>query len=59
MNIALEKTEEYVAGRLKNSYGDVFIRGNNGACSFLFLISLSCSPFLSLPRTLIRLVSVL
>jgi len=29
MNIALEKTEEYVAGQLKNSYGDVFIRGNN------------------------------
>ena len=31
MNIALEKTEEYVAGRLRNRYGDVFIRGNNGA----------------------------
>ncbi|KAA8905572.1 putative small nuclear ribonucleo protein SmF [Sphaerosporella brunnea] len=30
MNIALEKTEEYVAGRLRNRYGDVFIRGNNG-----------------------------
>jgi small nuclear ribonucleoprotein (snRNP)-like protein len=30
MNIALEKTEEYVAGRLRNQYGDVFIRGNNG-----------------------------
>ncbi|KAF8245342.1 LSM-domain-containing protein [Wilcoxina mikolae CBS 423.85] len=29
MNIALEKTEEYVAGRLRNRYGDVFIRGNN------------------------------
>jgi U6 snRNA-associated Sm-like protein LSm6 len=30
MNIALENTEEYVNGQLKNSYGDTFIRGNNG-----------------------------
>ncbi|KAK9454834.1 hypothetical protein V1511DRAFT_501096 [Dipodascopsis uninucleata] len=30
MNIALETTEEYVDGILKNKYGDVFIRGNNG-----------------------------
>ncbi|KAI5849996.1 hypothetical protein BZA05DRAFT_445722 [Tricharina praecox] len=30
MNIALEHTEEFVAGgRLRNRYGDVFIRGNN------------------------------
>ncbi|BFZ62811.1 U4/U6-U5 snRNP complex subunit lsm6 [Saitoella coloradoensis] len=29
MNIALEQTEEYVNGQLKNSYGDAFIRGNN------------------------------
>ncbi|KAK9473104.1 U6 snRNA-associated Sm-like protein LSm6 [Dipodascopsis tothii] len=29
MNIALEQTEEYVNGEKKNSYGDVFIRGNN------------------------------
>ena len=35
MNIALEKTEEYVAGRLRNRYGDVFIRGNNGASAML------------------------
>ena len=31
MNIALEKTEEYVDGKLKRSYGDSFVRGNNGA----------------------------
>ncbi|KAF3929125.1 hypothetical protein ABW20_dc0109457 [Dactylellina cionopaga] len=31
MNIALENTEEYVNGQRKNRYGDVFIRGNNGA----------------------------
>lgn len=30
MNIALEKTEEYVNGKLRHSYGDAFIRGNNG-----------------------------
>lgn len=30
MNIALEHTEEYVNGVKKNSYGDAFIRGNNG-----------------------------
>lgn len=30
MNIALEQTEEYVEGELKNKYGDVFVRGNNG-----------------------------
>lgn len=34
MNIALEQTEEYINGQLKNKYGDVFIRGNN-----VFLIS--------------------
>ena len=30
MNIALEQSEEYVNGQLKNKYGDAFIRGNNG-----------------------------
>ncbi|MFH4980954.1 hypothetical protein AB6A40_007663 [Gnathostoma spinigerum] len=30
MNIALEQTEEYSNGQLKNKYGDAFIRGNNG-----------------------------
>lgn len=29
MNIALEQTEEYSNGQLKNKYGDAFIRGNN------------------------------
>lgn len=29
MNIALEQTEEYSGGILKNKYGDAFIRGNN------------------------------
>ena len=30
MNIALEKTGEYVDGEFKRSYGDAFVRGNNG-----------------------------
>mmetsp|Transcript_37661 Transcript_37661/g.99620 ORF Transcript_37661/g.99620 Transcript_37661/m.99620 type:complete len:83 (+) Transcript_37661:75-323(+) len=29
MNLAMEQTEEYVDGVLKNKYGDTFIRGNN------------------------------
>ncbi|CAN8071800.1 unnamed protein product [Agarophyton chilense] len=29
MNIALEQTEEYINGELKNTFGDAFIRGNN------------------------------
>ncbi|KAG7101506.1 U6 snRNA-associated Sm-like protein LSm6 like [Verticillium longisporum] len=29
MNIALEKTEEYVNGTKRRSYGDAFVRGNN------------------------------
>ena len=37
MNIAMEQTEEYVDGQLKNRYGDCFIRGNNGKNCFLFL----------------------
>lgn len=38
MNIALEKCEEHVNGVKKRSYGDAFVRGNNGeygARSFL------------------------
>lgn len=35
MNVALEDTEEWVAGRLTNRYGDTFLRGNNGVFSFL------------------------
>ena len=30
MNIAMEQTEEFVDGQLKQKYGDCFIRGNNG-----------------------------
>jgi U6 snRNA-associated Sm-like protein LSm6 len=34
MNIALEKTEEHVNGVKKRSYGDAFVRGNNGEWFF-------------------------
>lgn len=36
MNIAMEQTEEYVDGQLKNKYGDCFIRGNNGKTNSFF-----------------------
>jgi U6 snRNA-associated Sm-like protein LSm6 len=36
MNIALEQAKEYVDGKLHRSYGDAFIRGNNGALGLLF-----------------------
>lgn len=32
MNIALEKTEEYINGKKRRDYGDAFVRGNNGGC---------------------------
>jgi hypothetical protein len=35
MNLALEKCEEYVDGVKKRSYGDAFVRGNNGMAPFL------------------------
>ena len=38
MNIAMEQTEEYVDGRLKNRYGDCFIRGNNGKSTLMLKI---------------------
>lgn len=40
MNIAMEQTEEYVNGQLKNKYGDAFIRGNNGTVSLFSLYTL-------------------
>ena len=33
MNIALEKCQEYVDGQLRRTYGDAFVRGNNGESS--------------------------
>lgn len=53
MNIALEQTEEYVNGQLKNKYGDAFIRGNNGNSSFLCCVYvLQC--FFSVPVLFLR-----
>lgn len=42
MNIAMEQTEEYIDGQLKNRYGDCFIRGNNGKSSSLITSSTKC-----------------
>lgn len=39
MNIAIEQTEEYVNGQLKNKYGDAFLRGNNGKILTFTIIS--------------------
>lgn len=41
MNIAMEQTEEYVNGQLKNKYGDAFIRGNNGNYLSIVLLCFS------------------
>ncbi len=41
MNIAMEQTEEYVNGQLKEKYGDTFIRGNNGT-KFCFGVYSKC-----------------
>lgn len=40
MNIALEKTEEYVNGVKRRTYGDAFVRGNNGESSTSFRASI-------------------
>lgn len=42
MNIALEKSKEYVNGDLRQSYGDAFVRGNNGLFDNA-LANLQCS----------------
>lgn len=39
MNIALEKTEEYVDGQRRRTYGDAFVRGNNGASYIVTLLA--------------------
>lgn len=45
MNIALEKTEEFVNGVKRRAYGDAFIRGNNGERPRRLL---TCAPWLTL-----------
>jgi len=45
MNIALEGTREFVDGKMRRSYGDAFVRGNNGM--FFPTCALSISPSLS------------
>jgi len=50
MNIALEQTEEYVNGQLKNKYGDAFIRGNNGKYIYLCHVQQMFSSCFNLTR---------
>lgn len=66
MNIAMEQTEEYVNGQLKNKYGDAFIRGNNGTAwisksSYLNVSPLrtisSSPPYFLLVRYILTLVA--
>ena len=49
MNIAMEQTEEYVNGQLKNKYGEAFIPGNNGTSKddllFYYYYSTFFSPY--------------
>ncbi len=40
MNIAMEQTQEFVNGQLKNTYADTFIRGNNGTCTALIIFKI-------------------
>ena len=56
MNIALENTEEYVDGRLKNRYGDTFIRGNNGKIVYVIFDS---SPTDAIPQYCISVLKSL
>ena len=39
MNIALEKCQEFVNGQLRRTYGDAFVRGNNGEDFITFTIT--------------------
>lgn len=50
MNIALEKCQEFVNGKLRRTYGDAFVRGNNGK------IPAWC-PLLSNPATVLYISS--
>jgi hypothetical protein len=53
MNIALEGTREFVDGKLRRSYGDAFVRGNNG----MFCLSPSRMSFVFLTQCLFFLVA--
>lgn len=43
MNIALENAQEWSGAALKQSYGEIFIRGNNGTHYSLYFILLITS----------------
>ena len=50
MNIAMEQTEEYVNGQLKNKYSIAFILGNDGTLKDDSLFYCYYSNFLFLPH---------
>jgi U6 snRNA-associated Sm-like protein LSm6 len=50
MNIALEGTREFVDGKMRRSYGDAFVRGNNG----MFCLFPMFSAFLIQPLSVFR-----
>ncbi len=55
MNIALEQTEEHVNGVVTNRYGDAFIRGNNGAWLYFYVmqrVNLTGNSFVHLMLTI-------
>lgn len=45
MNLALEKCEEYINGVKKRSYGDAFLRGNNGKSlpAYIYIYMCTCA----------------
>lgn len=55
MNIALEKTEEFVNGKLRRNYGDAFVRGNNGSFHFVLLFSLMSMTDMELKHSALHL----
>lgn len=54
MNIALENTEEYVNGQLTNSYGDAFVRGNNGLCLVRTAVCARVANLFTFPRSFVH-----
>jgi len=59
MNIALEGTREFVDGKMRRSYGDAFVRGNNGMFLSFSWCSLDVSsnfyPYFRLSNSLLGL----
>lgn len=62
MNIALEQTRELVDGKLRRSYGDAFVRGNNGesqGCRLLWQSLTELNSHVHLGRLVNRLDAII